>query len=143
MKTRPPKVTEIDFGVPTAPLGKTVVPPPGQPMRVARELVRRLYTMPTGVRLRSHRGDFYQSDGIRYIEIDRRDVRRAAYDHLEDAVFWHPKELDWQPFAPTQRKIADVLDALHAVVLVESRPDAPLWIDHRTTLSSALSVGIY
>jgi putative DNA primase/helicase len=101
-------------------------------MRVARELVQALYTLPGGMILRSHRGDFYRWDGARYRELDRRDVRRTAYDFLEPAVYLHPEQ-GWLPFAPTQRKIADVLDALHAVVFVESRPDAPLWIDGRDT----------
>lgn len=117
---------------PSPPPGTIAVPPPGQPMRVARELVKALYTLPGGLILRSHRGDFHRWDGTRYLEIDRRDVRRAAYDYLEPAVYLHPKE-GWLPFAPTQRKIADIVDALHAVVFIESRPDAPLWIDRRAT----------
>jgi len=133
MKKKPVSVVDITWArPPVPPAGHVAVSAPGQPMRVARELVQALYTLPSGVILRSHRGDFYRSDGIRYLEIDRRDVRRTAYDYLENAVYLHPKE-GWLPFAPTQRKIADVLDALHACVLIESRPDAPLWIDYRAT----------
>jgi len=116
---------------PAVPDGLTAVPPPGQPMRVARALVKVLYTEPGGMVLRSHRGDFYWWDGTRYVELERRDVRRSAYEFLEDAVYLHPDEDAWLPFAPTQRKVADIVDALHAVVFVESRPDAPLWIDGR------------
>lgn len=99
-------------------------------MRVARELVKTLYSLPAGTVLRSHRGDFYHWDAVRYVELDRRDVRRRAYEYLEDAVYLHPKD-GWVPFAPTERKIADVLGALHACVGIESFPDAPLWIDRR------------
>jgi putative DNA primase/helicase len=124
-------VTDITWARPPAPpAGAHVVPAPGQPMRVARELVKALYTLPVGILLRSHRGDFFRWDGTRYSELDRRDVRRAAYEHLEHAVYLHPKD-GWLPFAPTQRKTTDVLDALQAVVFIESRPDAPLWIDRR------------
>jgi hypothetical protein len=126
MKKKPVSVADITWTTPpVSTSGKTAVPPPGQPMRVARHLVKALYTTDRGITVRSHRGDFYQSDGSRYLEIDRRDVRRAAYEYLEHAEYLHPDQ-GWQPFAPTQRKIADVLDAMHAVLLVESRPDAPL-----------------
>jgi len=135
MKTRAPKVTDINWGASSAPAGMRVVPPPSQPMRVARELVKALYTQPDGIVLRSHRGDFYRWDGTRYREIDRRDIRRAAYDYLEDAVYLHPEQ-GWLPFAATQRKVHDLIDALHAVIFVESRPDAPLWIDRRETPSA-------
>jgi putative DNA primase/helicase len=132
-KLAPVTVVDINFGRPPSPPDGTIaLPPPGQPMRVARELVKALYTLPGGIILRSHRGDFFRWDGSRYLEIDRRDVRKKAYEFLEPAVYWHPKD-GWRPFAATQRKIADLLDALHAVAFVESRPDAPLWIDYRET----------
>jgi putative DNA primase/helicase len=108
-----------------------VLPPPGQPMRVARALVRALYTTPAGLILRNHRGDFYRWDGTHWPEVETRDVRAEAYHFLEHAIYFHPKEGP-TPFAPTQRKISDVLDALSAITLVESGADAPFWIDHRT-----------
>ena len=40
----------------------------------------------------------------------------------------HPEEGP-VPFAPTRRKIDDVLDALRAIVLVDSAIDPPTWID--------------
>jgi putative DNA primase/helicase len=133
MKKKSTHVTDITWArPPAAPPGTIAVSPPGQPMRVARELVKALYTLPGGIILRSHRGDFYRWDGTRYLEIAHRDVRRGAYDYLEPAVYLHP-EHGWLPFAPTQRKVADILDALQAVVFIESRPDAPLWIDHSKT----------
>ena len=135
MNKKTKSLREVDItwaNAPTPPANTMAVPPPGQPTRVAREFVKALYTLPGGLILRSHRGDFYRHDGTRYLEIDRRDVRKAAYEYLERAVYLHPKE-GWLPFAATSRKIADLLDALHAVVGVESRPDAPLWIDRRET----------
>ena len=135
------KKKKDDAGERPLPPGAIEVPPPGHPMRVARDLVKTLYTEPGGVVLRSHRGDFYRWEGTRYYEVDRRDIRRAAYDWLEPsgeapgAVYCHPKE-GWLPFAPTQRKMADLLEALHAVTHIDSRPNAPLWIDGRTTPSA-------
>jgi putative DNA primase/helicase len=132
-KAKSVRVTDIARARPLAPPAGTIaVSPPGQPMRVARELAQALYTLPGGLILRSHRGRYHRWDGTRYLELDRRDVHRLAYEYLEPAVYLHPQQ-GWQPFAPTQRKIADVLDALQAVAGVESRPDAPLWIDRRET----------
>jgi putative DNA primase/helicase len=105
-----------------------VVPPPSHPMSVARELVKSLYTLPAGLILRDHRGDLYRWDGARWPEIDKRDVRAAAYQLLEHAHYNDPKE-GMKPFAPSRRKIDDVVDALRAIVLVDSAADAPFWID--------------
>jgi len=99
-------------------------------MGVARQLVKTLYTMPAGLVLRSHRGDFYHWHGTHWRDVDRRDVRARAYEFLEGAHYMHPED-GLLPFAPTQHKITDVLDALQAITLVESRTDLPLWIDRR------------
>jgi putative DNA primase/helicase len=100
-------------------------------MSVARAVVKAIYTLPAGLILRNHRGDFYRWDGMRWPEIDKRDVKAAAYQLLEHATYVHPDDGVVKPFAPTQRKISDVLDALSAIVLVRSDADAPFWIDHQ------------
>jgi putative DNA primase/helicase len=97
---------------------------------VARPFVEDRYMQDGGLVLHSYPDDFYQWDGTQYCEVDRRDLRARAYEFVEHAIYLHPKEGPL-PFAPTQRKIADLLDALHAVVLVQSGADAPLWIDRR------------
>jgi putative DNA primase/helicase len=105
-------------------------------MKVARELRKRLYTLPAGEQLRSHRGDFYLWDGTKWPELETRDLKARAYDLLEHAVYDHvdPKTgaVTQKPFAPTQRKIIDILDALSAITLVRSADEAPLWVDFRT-----------
>ena len=108
------------------------MPPSSQPMAVAREIWKRLYTLPAGEILRAHRGDFFRWDGTRWPEIDQRDVRADVYKLLEHATYYHPKD-GVLPFAPTQRKVTDVLDALRAITIIESKTDAPLWIDRRAT----------
>jgi putative DNA primase/helicase len=105
---------------------RSIVPAPSAPMAVAREIVKHLYTNPDGFVLRDHRGDFYQWDGTCWPEVDRRDVRGAVYTFLEHTDFMHPKD-GRTPFAPTRRKIDDVLDALRAVVILPSRLNAPTW----------------
>jgi hypothetical protein len=62
---------------------------------------------------------------------DRRDVRAAAYGFLEHAKYRHPED-GLVPFAPTRRKIDDVIDALRAVVPADSSANAPFWLDQRS-----------
>lgn len=134
--TRPKKplhAVSMTWATPPLPDQTLIVPAPSNPMAVARRFVEALYLLPPDGRLvlRSYRGDFFLWNGANYVEVDRRDVRGRAYAFLEDAVYLHP-EKGPQPFAPTQRKITDLLDALHAAVLIDSRDDAPLWVDRRT-----------
>jgi putative DNA primase/helicase len=111
---------------PTPAVGLRHVAPPSQPMAVARALVHALYQRADGLVLRYHRGEFYAWDGRCWPEIDQRDVRSAAYAWLEDATYWHPKEGEL-PWAPSRRKIDDLIDALKAIVLLETKSEAPTW----------------
>ena len=109
-----------------------VVPPPSRPMAVARQLVTAKYmNADQYLTLRNHRGDFYRWDGTCWPEIDRRDVRGAAYGYLEHADYLDDDKKR-KPFAPTRRKVDDVVDALRAVTLVSSSSEPPCWIDGRT-----------
>jgi putative DNA primase/helicase len=108
-----------------------VLPSPFQPMAVARHLVEQLFVESAGLVLRSYRGDFCHWTGTHYIDVNHGDVRAQAYAFVEHAVYVHP-EKGPQPFAPTRKKMGDLMEALDAVVHVASRDDAPLWIDHRT-----------
>ena len=117
--------------------GQRVGPPPSRPMAVARGLAKALYTGRDGrVVLRAHRGDFYQWNGTCWREIDKRDVRGAAYEWLEDATYDHPKK-GVVPFDTSRRKIDDVIDALRAVVLLNSTVEAPCWTNGTTVRLSA------
>ena len=110
------------------------VPPPTHPMAVARELVKMLYTTSSGeLTLRHHRGDFYHWNGSHWPDEDQRDIRGSAYRYLEHAQYQHSEDGP-VPFAPTRRKIDDVLDALRAIVLVDSAIDPPTWVTTSTTL---------
>lgn len=119
------------------------VPPPSRPMEVARAFVSARYT--TGDQklvLRDHRGDFYLWDGTCYPEIDRRDIRGAAYKFLEHAEYLDDDGMKVKPFAPTRRKVDDLVDALRAVTLLDSRLEAPCWSDGRTDLPATEMVAM-
>lgn len=63
-------------------------------------------------RLVHHRGRWYAWAGKYWPEAEDRRVRADLYQWLEDAFYLKAGEPE--PFAPTKRKIADVLEALAA-----------------------------
>ena len=131
-----PRSRDIDWGTEQTTdsdtSGARVVSSPSKPMPVARDLAQALYTDSDGrVLLRDHRGDFYRWNGTCWREIDKRDVRGAAYGWLEHASYCHEKN-GVVPFDPSRRKIDDVIDALRAVVLLDSSAEAPCWTGSTT-----------
>ena len=96
-------------------------------MAVARAFAAARFSTPVTWTLRAHRGGFYRWNGQHWPEIDARDVRGIAYRWLEHAHFYHPDKDAPQPFNPTRRKIDDVIDALKAIVLLDSDTSAPCW----------------
>ena len=132
--SKPSDVTDVWDDDPSwtkAPQATTLVSPPWHPMCVARELVKALYSPPAGLILRAHRDDLYRWNGVCWPEFDRRDMRAAAYRFLEHAHYIHP-EKGLKPFAPSRRKIDDVIDALRSAVLLDSTSNAPTWTDGRS-----------
>lgn len=104
-----------------------IVPAPSNPMGVARELVKALYTTTDEIlTLRSHGGDFYRWNGMCWPDVDQRDVRAAAYSLLERANYFDD-EGDEKPFRPSRRKIDDMIDALKAITIIDSSIRPPTW----------------
>lgn len=109
-----------------------IVPPPTNPMGVARELVGERYTHTDGrLVLRSHKGDFYRWDGTCWPEAEARAVRGAAYQWLEDAVYMKVKDgvPEPTPWDPTARKVNDLVDALKAIAHLDGTVEAPAWLE--------------
>jgi putative DNA primase/helicase len=127
-------LVEIDFVVPDdLPDPVRIVPPPGDPMRVARQFVAEHYADERGARLVHHRGGFYAWAGTHWPEGEDRRVRSDVYRWLETAFYWKPvkdKPPELVPFEPTKMKVANVTEALQAVVHIDGRTDAPTWLDH-------------
>jgi putative DNA primase/helicase len=124
--------TAFEPGGVTHAEGVRVVPPPGNPMAVARQFVGERYTGTEDVSLiRHHRGDFYIWNGQCWPEAEDRKVRSELYRWLELAHYYKetkdgPKLV---PFEPPKYKIGDLIDALQAVSHLDAELSAPAWLD--------------
>jgi putative DNA primase/helicase len=110
--------------------GETVLPPPSDPMAVAREYVEQ-HCRHDGdaLTLRYWRGGWWQWRTSHWIEIESRAVRSMVYLFTEHTLYETNKGP--APWRPTSRKISDVLDALSAIILLPAEFDQPSWIDSR------------
>ena len=110
--------------------GSRLLPSPSNPLAVARKLIEEKYRTDAGLTLINHRGDFFRWDGACWPERDRLDIRRDAYAFVEGAIYLDAEGKS-QPFAPTVRKINDLIDALRACVGITSEHEPPVWLDER------------
>jgi putative DNA primase/helicase len=116
--------------------GTRVLPPPSAPMDVARLLVNDRYMTAGGVRALHHwRGGWWEWQGSKWIEIERDSMSAAAYGFTEHAVYGESS-----PWAPTKRKIGDLLDALRAIVHLPESVSMPTWLDGRDYSGMIVSV---
>ena len=107
--------------------GERVLPAPGSPMDVARELARERYQLDDGTpTLRHWRGGWWEWRGSHWAEVELRAARATAYA-FETAVYFKGDEI--VPWAPNRHKIADLLEALAAVVHLSETVAQPTWID--------------
>jgi putative DNA primase/helicase len=103
-----------------------VLPPPSQPMAVANIFACRC--MHKGLHtLRHWRGGWWMWRTTHWIEAEERYVRSILYRFTEHALYREGKS--FSPWAPTRRKIGDLLDALAAICVLSSEIDQPGWID--------------
>lgn len=105
----------------------TIVPPPSNPLGVAREFVIANYHDDRTPRIVHHRGLFYEWATTHWVEAERRAVRAHLYRWLGEAVY--EKHESFVPFDPTRTKVANVLEALEAEVHLPDRVEGPAWID--------------
>lgn len=126
--------TATDRGFVDPPVDGEVFPPPTSPMAVARQLEPDWQHdgHPT---LRHWRQTWMRWQRTHWAEVDHAEVRSALYQRMEHAVFEVPspdgKGVKRKPWAPTKKKIADLLDALAAIFHLPATVDAPSWADGR------------
>ncbi|WP_242581413.1 DNA primase family protein [Streptomyces sp. MST-110588] len=136
---RPAAVTKSETHTPApdatpAPVAADaeVVPAPTHPMAVARHLAPQ-WEVNGLLTLRHWRGSWMLWQGSHWRELDDQQMRTSLYRQLEDAVYWYlpprqsePELRDW---APTGRKVADLMQAIAAVTHLPPTIDPPSWID--------------
>ncbi|UCM89183.1 DNA primase family protein [Streptomyces marincola] len=112
--------------------GPEELPPPSNPLAVARRLLPDWQDSEGRRVCRRWRGSWMRWDGTCWRELDEAQVRATMYERLEHAVYYapgkdgEPEERDW---APTKQKISNVLDALGAITLLPTDTDTPAWLD--------------
>ena len=94
-----------------------VLPPPGQPLKVARELKSLIPATDGAPHLAWWQDDFYRWTGAHWEVEPEPVVRRWLYRQTGDAVYLTAPKKDGEPperspWAPTKQKIANVMDAL-------------------------------
>src|SRR6266566_22116 len=105
------------------------LPPPNQPMAVARILLGDQYADGQDrLMLRAWRGGWWQWRTSYWSEVDQRVVRAAAY-HFTESAFYMDGDKP-RPWAPNRHKVADLLEALQAVTHTDI-DEAPSWIERR------------
>jgi putative DNA primase/helicase len=119
---------------PGAATPEAILPPPSEPMQVAREFVRHCCLdneEPDALTLRYWRGGWWAWRVSHWIEIESHSVRALLYEFTEYASYVSGKTL--APWAPTRRKIGDLLEALGAIAILDDEIDQPCWIDGRSS----------
>jgi putative DNA primase/helicase len=104
------------------------LPPPNEPMRVARSLARERYQLNDGTpTLRHWRGGWWQWRISHWVEVEQRAARAAAYEFTEHALYEKGNKVEL--WSPNRHKVADLLEALAAVVHLPESVNQPCWLD--------------
>lgn len=107
-------------------------PSPSAPYAVAQKLYREHLSNHGMSHLAAWRGGWMAWQQTRWVEIDAAALRQSIYAALSQAKYWHETQTlaEWRPWNPDKHKIANVLEALAAVVHLSSDVDAPAWINN-------------
>ncbi|MHC0434027.1 DNA primase family protein [Streptomyces sp. O3] len=108
----------------------TAVPPPTDPMAVARHLAP-AWQHDDLLTLRHWRGAWMAWEYSHWRELDAQQVRASLYKQLEHAQFEHTtgKGTELRRWAPNIRKVADLMQAIAAVTHLAPGIDAPARLD--------------
>ena len=121
------------FATPTANVaaGGTIVPAPSNPVGVARAFLADRYSDPRAPLLVHHRGLFYSWHGTHRPECEGRAIRSELYQWLELTQYWKETKAgpELVPFEPTRQKVANVTEAVEALVHIGERTEAPAWVN--------------
>lgn len=107
------------------------VSPPGEPMPNARRFLAAEFCHADHVLLVHQGGQFYAWDGRCWPTMEDSILRSRAYRWFEHAYYIDDtaKERRRKPFAPTVRKMADLMDATKALTIIATTKPTPSWFD--------------
>jgi putative DNA primase/helicase len=115
-----------------------LLPPPGQPMAVARTLVDMKFTVDNCLTLRHWRGSWWVWRTSHWAELEDRAIHSLLYRFVEHATYFENKTK--KPWAPTRKKIGDLVDALAAICMLPQDFNQPNWLDGRPSRGVVVSV---
>jgi putative DNA primase/helicase len=105
--------------------GAFLLPPPTEPMKVARILAAQDYEEGGVTTLHRWRGGWMMWERARWVEREEAWLRARLYTQLEHAVYIADNEM--KPWAPNKSKITNVLQALEAITYLSNKTDPPAW----------------
>lgn len=112
--------------------GTRLLPGPGEPMAVARVIAADLHTTDSGdLALRHWRGGWMRWQGSHWVEDEHRAVRAELYEFTEYAEWLKTDgqgNKSVEPWGPTRYKVADLAEALGAVLYLPEGTAQPGWI---------------
>ncbi|MGJ4070753.1 DNA primase family protein [Corynebacterium macclintockiae] len=122
-----PLADRIDAGLVDQPDKWGIYPPPTQPMAVARHLIRDLYTSPDGLPLLTYwQGQLWHYQGTQWnAPRDAIETRGAIWEHLEKQTYPNGSDGELKPWAPTTRRVADVMEPLKIQTLLSGDATPP------------------
>jgi putative DNA primase/helicase len=110
--------------------GGRELPHPSMPMAVARLFASECCLYGGVLTLLHWRGGWWSWKSAHWIELEDRAVRSELYQFTENAFYMADKVA--KSWAPTRRKIGDLLEALAAICILPENTDQPCWLDGRS-----------
>jgi putative DNA primase/helicase len=117
-----------------------LLPPPFMPINVARVFVAEHCIHEGTLTLRHWRGGWWCWRSSHWRELPDRGVRSLLYAFTAEALYLDEGAL--APWAPTRKKIGDLLEALAAICILSDDIDQPCWLDDRAAHSVSVIVAM-
>jgi putative DNA primase/helicase len=106
-----------------------VLPPPSEPMAVARVFIESCL-VDEALTLLYWRGGWWKWKTSHWVEVEDKAVSAVLYQFTEHAVYVTPK-MSLENWSPTRQKIGNLLDALSSICILPNDLDQPGWLDGR------------
>ena len=110
--------------------GAVLLPPPSEPMRVARAFVAACCLHNGELALHHWGNAWWTWRTAHWSEVPEHFIRTRLYHFTKNALYPDTKK-NLTPWSPTTRKINNVTDALSALVRMSDDLDQPCWLDGR------------